>query len=105
MTQPQRSTSIWQTLENVRRQHKELLLQMERPEEADVDQVRMFLKVLAQAGVTTEDVENRALLLELIRYWSSFINNKTGAFPAVQLQPFDASLVRSRETGEPEFSD
>ncbi len=86
-----------QTLDIIRNQHKALLLQVEGPGEVDLDQVRKLLKTLAQAGTTIEDAEDRSLLHELIRYWSSFINDKTGEFPAVQLQPFDASLIHSRK--------
>ncbi len=92
-----------QTLEVIRNQHKALLLQVEKPGEVDLEQVRVLLKTLAQAGTTIENAEDRFLLHELIRYWSSFINDKTGEFPATQLQPFDASLIHSKSTHRPKF--
>jgi len=94
----QQPGKLQQTLDVIRNQHKALLLQIERPGEVDLEQVRIFLKTLAQGGETIDDAEDRSLLQELIRYWSSFINDKTGEFPIVQLQPFDSSLGRVRGT-------
>jgi tetratricopeptide (TPR) repeat protein len=83
-----------QILDNTWKLHKELLLELDKSDDIDIDQVRFFLKTLAQAGAALGDTEDRSLLLELIRYWSSFIDRKTGEFPVVQLQPFDISLKR-----------
>src|SRR5690349_16079051 len=92
----QQPEKLEQTLDIIRDQHKALLLQIERPEEVDLEQVRIFLKTLAQGGATIDDAEDRVLLHELIRYWSSFISDKTGEFPVVQLQPFDGPKVNNR---------
>ncbi|HEY4036168.1 MAG TPA: ABC transporter substrate-binding protein [Ktedonobacteraceae bacterium] len=89
-----------QKLKSIRDYHKNLLLRMEQPEEIDIQDVYSFLEELARGGSTIEDAENRALLQELIRYWSSIINDKTGDFPVIQLQPFDQSLIHSRTTGQ-----
>jgi tetratricopeptide (TPR) repeat protein len=91
----QQPTEPQQTLDSVWSQHKALLLQTGGGEEADLKQVRIFLKTLAQAGASIDDAEDRSSLNELIRYWSSFIDGKTGEFPVIQLQPFDRSLKRT----------
>jgi len=80
------------TLHNIQKQHKDLLLQRASPEEIDLEQVQVFLHTLAQAGTIMDDSEDRSLLNELIRYWSSFVDYQTGGFPVIQLQPFDSSL-------------
>ncbi len=84
-----------QTIDIIRKQHKALLSQIEGPKEVDIEQVRIFLRALEQAGATVDDAEDRSWLHELIRYWSSFIGDKTGEFPVTQLQPF----TRSRADG------
>src|SRR5579859_5135987 len=84
-----------QTLDNVWSQHKALLLQMDRLEEADLEEVRTFLNTLAQAGASVQAIGDRSGLYSLIRYWASFVDTKTGEFPIIRLQPFDRSLIRS----------
>ncbi len=84
------------TLTIIGNQHKVLLLQMDRPGEVDLEPIQTFLETLAQAGATIQDAEDRSSLHELIRYWSNIINEKTGAFPVVQLQPFDGTQAVSR---------
>ncbi len=85
-----------QTLEIIRDQHKELLLQVSESGEADIKSVQIFLEFLAQSGGSIENAEDRSVLHELIRYWSSLINERTGEFPIVQLQPFYAPSMHSR---------
>ena len=82
-----------QTLDIIRNQHKYLLLQLEKSE-VDLEQVRILLKTLAQTGAIIDDAEDRSLLHELIRYWSSFVNSKTGEFPVILLQPFDMPIAQ-----------
>src|SRR2546425_13338274 len=93
------------TLDEIQKQHQELLRQLSEIDDVDLDApqvkaflegVRGFLKTLAQAGTYTENTEQRSLLRDFIRYWSSIINDKTGNFPIVQLQPFDLSQVPRR---------
>ncbi len=50
-----------------------------------------FLDELTQAGADISDPEYRSQLRDFARYWANFVNNKTGAFPIFQLQPFDES--------------
>jgi hypothetical protein len=92
----QQSEKPQQMLDTIRDQHKALLKQVEGPGEVDFEQVRKLLKTLAQAGTTIKDAKDRSLLDELIRYWSSFINAKTGEFPIVQLQPFEGRKISRR---------
>lgn len=83
-------------LEAIRKQHEELLRQGSETSDVDIDisQVQGFLRTLAQAGAGTEDVSERSWLRALINYWASFVNDKIGEFPVIQLQPFD------KDTGE-----
>src|SRR5260370_40161009 len=83
-------------LEASRKQHEELLRQGSETSnvESDISQVQGFLRTLAQAGAGTEDVSERSWLRALINYWASFVNDKIGEFPVIQLQPFD------KDTGE-----
>jgi hypothetical protein len=83
------------TLDEIQKQHQELLGKISEIDDVDLDisRVQEFLKTLAQAGTYTENNEQRSLLRDFIRYWSSIINDKTGDFPIVQLQPFDLSLA------------
>ena len=85
------------TLDQIQKQHQELLRQLMEIDDVDLDApqvkaflegVRGFLNTLAQAGTYTENSEQRSLLRDFIRYWSSILNKKTGDFPNVQLQPF-----------------
>ena len=64
--------------------------------EADIKSVQIFLGFLAQSGGSIESTEDRSVLHELIRYWSSLVNEKTGEFPIVQLQPFYAPSINNR---------
>jgi len=82
-----------QLLRVIRQRHKALLLQADETGEVDLEQVRNFLKMLAQAGTILDNAEDRSLLQELIRYWSNVISDKAGTFPIIQLQPFDTSLA------------
>ena len=91
-------TEQQKTLNAIQKQHEALLLQVGELEEADLEQVYAFLHALSQAGATTDDAEYRSLLLELIRYWSVYINSKTGEFPVIQLQPFILSLKASEQS-------
>jgi hypothetical protein len=75
--------------EKVQDEHKMLLLQINEPGGVDVEQIKIFLHELALAGTVAERTEDRSLLNELLRYWSSIINDKTGTFPVVQLYPFE----------------
>src|SRR5690348_17972439 len=56
------------------------------------------LPIFAQAGAIINDAEDRLLLYELIRYWSVFINSKTGEFPVFQLQPYNSSSRTSEQS-------
>jgi tetratricopeptide (TPR) repeat protein len=91
-------TEHQKTLNNIQKQHKALLLQVGELEDADVEQVYAFLNALSQAGAIIDDAEDRSLLSELIRYWSVFMNSKTGEFPVIQLQPFSLSLRASEQS-------
>ncbi len=96
------------TFDEIQKQHQELLRQLSEIDDVDLDApqmkaflegVRGFLKTLAQAGTFTENTEQRSLLRDFIRYWSSIINDKTGNLPIVQLQPFNLSLSPRRSHG------
>ena len=76
-----------QTLETILKHHKELLSFVEAPGGVSIDQINMFLHELTLAGAIIEETEDRSSLSELLRYWSSFINDKTGNFPVFQLLP------------------
>lgn len=78
------------SLEALQKRHEELLKLHESMEisEADITQVDVFLKELAAAGAYIEDPDQRSLLRAYIRYWASFVDEKTGSFPSDQLQPF-----------------
>jgi hypothetical protein len=82
-----------QTLDTIRNEHKILLLSMNEPEGVNVEQVNRFVQKLVQAGEVVERNEDRSLLQELLRYWSSIINDKTGKYLVVHLHPFE---LRSR---------
>ncbi len=99
MNQP--SLDKQQTLDIVRSQHKALLAHMSRGGEVSPEQVQLFLDTSAQAGATVNDAENRSILHELMRYWSSIVYEKTGAYPVVELQPFDQFMVHGEEREKP----
>src|SRR6266446_4725971 len=92
----QHSIDQQQTLKTIQMQHEELLLQNDEIDEIDIKQVQTFLKTIAQAGLYIENSPERSLLRNLIRYWSGIINDKTGKFPVVQLQPFNGTQAVSR---------
>jgi|SRR5579872_413332 len=89
--------------EAIRKQHEELLHQSSETSDVDIDisQVLKFLSTLAQAGADAEDVSVRSWLRALINYWASFVNDKSGEFPVIQLQPFDITRAdrKVREIG------
>ena len=88
------------TLETIEKQHEVLLRESTEMKEADIPQVEAFVEEveafverIAEAGKSTEDIDQRSFLRALIRYWSGIINDKKGKIPpVVRLQPFDLSL-------------
>jgi serine/threonine protein kinase len=84
------------SLEKIKEQHEGLLSKSAKMTEADVPQVKAFVKSIAEAGEYIKDPDQRSFLYILIDYWSRFINNKTGKFPIIQLHSFDLSV---RESG------
>ncbi|SRR6266487_239155 len=84
-------------LADIQKRQEELLNLSSYTDTVTVAQIQEFLKTLAQAGIYTEDVNQRSLLRSFIRYWESFIYDKTGSFPLIQLQPFDETA--SYDTG------
>jgi DNA polymerase III delta prime subunit len=93
----QQTVTELQIFEAIQRQHKELLRKNLGTGDIDIDQVREFLKSIAQAGAITGDAEKRSLLHALISYWSETLVGKSKEIPLFELLPFDASLAR-RET-------
>lgn len=87
------------TFDEIQKQHQELFGQISQIDDVDRDNPRVqeFLKTLGKAGTYTENTEQRSWLRDLICYWSSIINDKTGMFPIVQLQPFDGIRTDGRK--------
>ncbi len=79
-------------LEVIQKQYLELLGKSAEISDKDsLPQVRAFLETIARAGTYIEDPDSRLLLRALIRYWASFVSEKTGSYPNVRLLPFDVS--------------
>ena len=79
-------------LEVIQKHYLELLGKSAEISDKDsLPQVRAFLETIARAGTYIEDPDSRLLLRALIRYWASFVSEKTGSYPNVRLLPFDVS--------------
>src|SRR6266700_7233473 len=76
-------------LEAIQLQHQKLLSKSAELGDSDILQVEAFLRTLSEAGAYIEDIDQRSFLRALIRYWASFIDDKTGNSPAYRLQPYD----------------
>src|SRR6266853_1577699 len=83
------------SLEALQKRHQELLKLYESVEisKTDIAEIDGFVKDLAASGAYIEDPEQRYLLRAYIRYWASFVDDKTGSVPAYQLQPYDISYA------------
>ncbi len=83
------------SLEALQKRHEKLLKLNESVEisKADIRQIELFVKDLAASGSYIEDPEQRYLLRAYLRYWASFVDDKTGSVPAYQLQPYDISYA------------
>ncbi|HTK05813.1 MAG TPA: FxSxx-COOH system tetratricopeptide repeat protein, partial [Ktedonobacteraceae bacterium] len=88
---------IQPSLKTFQEQHGALLDKSAEMNKADIPQVMAFVESVAKAGSITKDADQRSFLRSVIRYWTSFINDKTGEFPAIRLQPFDVSLKESEQ--------
>ncbi len=91
------------TLEEIQKRYLELLkksqeiIDKDNPPETKLfseTEVMSFLETLARAGLYIDDPDSRALLREQIRYWVSFVNEKTGSYPVFNLQPFTTEQVK-----------
>jgi type II secretory pathway pseudopilin PulG len=74
----------------------EALLEKQARNEPIVDEVGQFVLDLQEAGKSTAPTEERNQLRALLRYWSGFIYEKTGAFPSYELQPYSGPPVINR---------
>jgi hypothetical protein len=85
-------------LKTITKKHEDLLRYTTETSDADASlaMVKEFLETLARAGASIEDPQSRSQLRALIRYWASFVADKTGDFPPFQLQPFDKSQSISK---------
>jgi uncharacterized membrane protein len=92
----QHSTTQPPTLKDIQLRHEELVYQNVENNDIDISQVRTFLSTIAQVGISTEKAEERYLLRDLIRYWSSVSYEKTGEYPFVELLPYDSNIARSK---------
>ncbi len=82
-------------LNELNAQHQVLLDWVQEAEGSEaVPKIENFLEELAQAGLETVNARQRSQLRGIIRFWSSFIYDRTGQFPEVQLLP-------ASTTGEP----
>ncbi len=91
------------SLETLQKRHKDLLdlNESEDISQNNITQVEAFLKELAAAGAYIEDPEKRNLLRAYIRYWSSFVDEKSGSFPTVQLEPFPITGLQKDNDRKP----
>lgn len=80
-------------LDLIQERHQTLLHQIDETDELDVSEITVFLGQIAQTGSVVGPPEQRSHLRALIRYWGSFVNDKTGQFPVVELHPFDGSEI------------
>ena len=83
-------------IEELQERHERLLRESAENESAEkktlgVSIVNDFLTSLADAGAVIQYPEYRSQLRALILYWSKFIEEKTGTFPLVQLEPYKVS--------------
>ena len=86
------------TLETILKHHKELISRIDSSKEVSTEQIDMLLNEISLAGAIIEEAEDRSSLSELLRYWSSVINDKTGKFPVVQLLPSGFSTQPSKRS-------
>lgn len=89
-------------LATILQRHHQLLEQTEDRTDGDqVGEVFHYLQQLATSGNEVIDPRDRSQIRALIRYWSSYIYDRTGELPNVQLTPVIAlaspSLPRNSE--------
>ena len=85
------SFSETQRIKEIQEKHDLLVSKSSEITPAEISQITGFLETLTQAGKVISSSEYRSQLRALIRYWASFVNDKTGSFPIAQLEPFDES--------------
>ncbi len=91
MTQYSRDTQ--QILLTIQKRHEELLRQNDGSTEFVKREVQPFIERIAQEGRRIENSQERSVLRDFIGYWSAIVNEKTGEFPIVRLEPFDLSQI------------
>lgn len=76
-------------LAGIQVEHQEMLKYItEHSDAIDISVIRNFLQKLSELGAIVSSPADRGNLRSLIRYWSTFVNDKTGEYPSIQLQPF-----------------
>lgn len=79
-------------LDDLTLRHETLLdLLEEAADRVSVTEVQEFMQQLAQAGADISGPRERSQLRGIIRFWSSFVYDRIGQFPDVQLLPAIAS--------------
>ncbi len=98
----QHSTKRRQILQDIQKQHEELVLQNAGTDSADAEKVEAFLKTIADAGKDIENPQERSLLSDLMYYWSGVAYKKTGHFPIIPLQPLNVTSIFEKKEKEQE---
>ena len=90
-------------LDEIYEEHQGLLEAIEEAETATiVPDVRRFLERISEAGASIPDPRQRSQLRALMRFWGSFIYDRIGEFPEIQLLPASTGLeLPSEEEPEP----
>lgn len=76
------------SLRDIYQEHQHLLETIEQPRaESVIPEVKQFLERIGKMGAVIIDPRQRSRLRSLMRFWGSFVYDRTGEFPEIPLLP------------------
>ncbi len=77
----------------------------ENPEAVDAAQIEALLDSVQQAGQTTSGIQDREALVQILKFWASIVEEKTGEHPGTKLSPYDPTVEPDEEPANEELAE
>ena len=91
------------TLSEIYEEHQRLLEVAEGADKVSIiPEIKQFIERIAKIGAITPDPHQRSHLRALMRFWGSFVYDRTGEFPEISLLPPTIDLEQSPMVKRPE---
>jgi len=91
------------TLSEIYKEHQRLLEVSAGADKVSIiPEIKQFIELIAMTGAVTPDPHQRSHLRALMRFWGSFVYDRTGEFPEISLLPPTIDLEQSQMVKRPE---